>query len=98
MPNWYLNSVGWIVSFLRYAAPSLFWALRDPGRHDVIKEYGGGLMALGAHHFPRAGRVPHVRTSVRGKKKSGRSPTVALVVATWKCRPRHLNGRSSWDL
>jgi len=30
MPNWYLNSMGWIVSFLRYAALSLFWTPRGP--------------------------------------------------------------------
>jgi hypothetical protein len=52
MPNWYLNSMGWIVSFLRYAARRLFWTLRGPGRHNVIKKYPGGLKAhsaLNAH-------------------------------------------------
>ncbi len=33
--------------------------------------------------------MPHVPNSVRGKKKSGRSPTIALVIA---------KGRSGWDL
>ena len=48
MPNWYLNSMGWIVSSLRYAALRQFWTLRGPGRHNVIKKYRGGLNALKA--------------------------------------------------
>jgi hypothetical protein len=55
MPNWYLNSVGWIVSFLRYAPLRPFWTLRGPGRHNVIKKYRGGLKALKAHTSPRCG-------------------------------------------
>jgi hypothetical protein len=59
MPNWYLNSMGWIVSFLRYAALRLFWTLRGQGRHNVIKKYRGGLKALKAlmaHTSPRCCR------------------------------------------
>jgi hypothetical protein len=58
MPNWYLNSMGWIVSFLRYAALRLFWTLSGPGRLNVIKKYRGGLNAHSAHSAhtsPRAG-------------------------------------------
>ena len=40
--------MGWIVSFLRYAALRLFWTLRGLGRHNVIKKYRGGLKALKA--------------------------------------------------
>jgi len=49
--------MGWIVSFLRYAALRLSWTLRGPGRHHGIKKYRGGLkalMALNAHTSPRA--------------------------------------------
>jgi hypothetical protein len=40
--------MGWIVSFLRYAALRQFWTLRGPGQHNVIKKYRGGLKALKA--------------------------------------------------
>jgi len=48
MPNWYLNSMAGLSRFLRYAALRLFWTLRGPSRHNVIKTYRGGLKALRA--------------------------------------------------
>jgi hypothetical protein len=74
MPNWYLNGVGWIVSFLRYAALCLFWTLRGPGRHNVIKKYRGGLKALKAHTSPRCCR------RLRALKALRRTPSPAPVL------------------
>jgi hypothetical protein len=82
MPNWHLNSMGWIVSFLRYAALRLFWTLRGLGRHNVIKKYRGGLKALKALRrspFPRCGDLTSIVRIARtlppapgqGKKDQG---------------------------
>ena len=76
MPNWYLNSMGWIVSFLRYAALRLFWTLRGPGWHNVTKKYRGGLnahSALNAHTSPRAAAPTQPSPSAKRKLASPRS-------------------------
>ena len=73
MPNWYLNSMGWIVSFLRYAALRLFWTLRGPGWHNVTKKYRGGLnahSALNAHTSPRAAAPTQPSPSAKRKLAS----------------------------
>jgi hypothetical protein len=85
MPNWYLNSMAGLSRFLRYAALRLFWTLRGPGRHNVIKTYRGGLKALKAHTSPRCCR------RLKALKALRRTPSPALLrVCT--CPP-HCEGR-----
>jgi hypothetical protein len=76
MPNWYLNSVGWIVSFLRYAALRLLWTLCGPGRHNVIKTYRGELKALKAL---RRTPSPALLRRLKALKALRRTPSTALL-------------------
>jgi hypothetical protein len=60
--------MGWIVSFLRYAAARLFWTLRGLGRHDVLKKYRGGLKALKALRRTASPRCPHATVTLGSRK------------------------------
>ena len=97
MPNWYPNSMGWIVSFLRYGVLRLFWTLRGQGRNNVIKKYRGGLnahSALNAHTSPRAAAATQPSPSAKRKLASPNPGGVASRRSTLDGHDERGNKRS----